>query len=998
MSTRTALTVVGAVVGAVVGYYTGNIALGVQIGTAIGGLAGNAIDPVKIYGPRLSDAKLQLARDGVSIPWGLGRFRVTGTVIACQPGPPTEHKTNVRQDKGGPVSVEYSYTRTHAILICEGPILGIRRIWRDNKLVYDTTEVPTTANSGLTGSPLAAAVSAWQQLRASATSFASKARIYLGDETQLPNSELEALFGAGNVPAHRGTAYMVVVDDDVTNRQGSIPQYDFEVVTAGSLEGVDSFGGNSQWVRSISSSEAIFTNNNATMEAQVGTLFYDCARTNAGRSAGMLYFETLEFTVGGAVCSGVCNGGVDTRLGAGPDTAVGGGTWTLATNGFALSNLGAIPGNFSPALTNPSVLMHAVDLDTGKYYFGRNGVWTGNPAAGTGAVYTSVAGIVYPATFIGFPGICTIRLRSDEFDYAIPTGFSAWGPANGTVIPDAPIFSTDEDGNLIYDGSTPIPDSVLPDAPTVEDALNLIASRAGLDADMYDFSAMADEVIEGFFIAREAQGDAVLSAVAQAYFFDYSEFDGKIRAVKRGADSVLTLTVNDLAAQDGSPVTENREQDIERPRKLNVVYADPVMNYIPTKQTAERLSTTISAIGERSIELAIVMGKDQAAQIADKAIKVTWTDLLGTVVFDMPESFSYLTTTDVIILSYRSKNQRLRIESVKLESGRLSVTCRQDSQRAYTSDVEGIGTPPDPPGSGLLGATRFEFINTYPLRDADDKFGFYVAAAGVFAGWPGCYIQWSIDSGASWVNGPIITTGAVIGEVVSGIPDASPFYLDEGNTLRVNVGSSTLASVTREQLLQEQNSAIVGDEVIQFQTATLVSNGVYDLTVLARGRLGTDTTAHVAGERFVMLDGAYFIETDSSLLGKQIKVRAVTSGTDPDNNTTYDEDFTTAYIQDELPPYCLIGYRYATGVSLYWSGQGRLGTPAQSFQGTKFTGYTITFSSGGTSVSKAAPGTSYIYTTADQTTDFGSPPASLTVSIVANNSITGASTALTGTV
>lgn len=48
-----------------------------------------------------------------------------------------------------------------------------------------------------------------------------------------------------------------------------------------------------------------------------------------------------------------------------------------------------------------------------------------------------------------------------------------------------------------------------------------------------------------------------------------------------------------------------------------------------------------------------------------------------------------------------------------------------------------------------------------------------------------------------------------------------------------------------------------GGEVLQFQTATLISPGVYDLSMLLRGRLGTErnTGAHVVAERFVLLSG-----------------------------------------------------------------------------------------------------------------------------------------------
>lgn len=1006
MSTRTAFTVVGAVVGAVVGFYTGNVALGFQIGTAIGGLVGNEVDPVKLYGPRLGDAKFQSCRDGVPIPWGIGRFRVTGTIIACQPGPPTETEAESREGKGsGPVNVNYNYTRTHAILITEGEILGVRRIWRDNKLVYDTSEQPTTANSGLTGSDLENLLQQWIQLRAQATSFASKIRLYNGSETQLPDSALEAIFGAGNVSAHRGTAYMVVVDDDVTARGGSIPQYDFEVVVAGSTEAVETIGGNSEWIPTLSDDDLEFDNNFAqVIDNLPSTGSWSPARAGAARNSGLRYFEVFHDNYDSGAVVGVVTADQDMTLDLSPSTSSTGKCWGASGTNVRWTTeagSGANPGGDG----NDRTRGVAINFATGKMWFSWNGTFVGDPVAGTGESFDTIAGTVYPAIWCTGPTVATLRLRADEFEFAPPTGYQAWGTDGGITLPDAPEFTVDEDGNIIYDGSTPVPDSLIPTTPTVQEALELIAARTGATPDMYDFTALAGEDIEGFFVAREAQGDAVTNAIGQGYFFDCAEWDGKIRAVPRGENSVLTIDIDDLAKREGAPVSEMREQEIERPRKLNVIYSDPAMNYIPTKQTAERTTATISAIGERTIELAIVMDKNQAAQIADKAIKVTWTDLLGTVTFDLPDAFSYLTPTDVIILSYRGKNQRLRIDAIAYDVGRMSVSCRQDRQSCYTSDVEGVGTPPELPVAGLLGVTRFVFVNTYPLRDADDKFGFYVAATGLLPNWPGAIIQWSIDDGATWTDGGTVYTKGVIGTLVDPLPAALAAVRDYSNTLRVYLGSRTVSSITAEQLLQEQNAAAIvaadgSVEVVQFQTATAEGDGVFALTTLARGRNGTESVLHAVDETFVLLSDATFIETPVSLLGKQIKVRAVTRGTAAGNNAEYDEDFTTAYIQTEHAPAHLIHYRVGSDVSLYWSGSGLFGTPANSFTGTKFGGYQLTFSDGATSVVKTSLGASYIYSAADQTTDFGAPVTvgNLDVEIRQINTITGVGPALTETI
>jgi DNA-binding beta-propeller fold protein YncE len=226
VGTRNVITLAGFVVGAFFG--------APQVGLLIGSLVGGIVDPVQIEGPRLSDARGMTARDGVPIPWGRGTFRVDGTLIACQPGPPTEHK-HTESNKGGPEQITYTYTRTHAVLICEGEITGVRRIWRNGKLVYDARPEPTQ-RSGEADADFEARLRAWLDSRAGSSEFEEKFTLYLGTSSQLPDPELEALFGAGEVSAFRDIAYIVIVDDDVTDSIQAIPQYSFEVVTGQVVE------------------------------------------------------------------------------------------------------------------------------------------------------------------------------------------------------------------------------------------------------------------------------------------------------------------------------------------------------------------------------------------------------------------------------------------------------------------------------------------------------------------------------------------------------------------------------------------------------------------------------------------------------------------------------------------------------------------------------------------------------------------------------------------
>jgi hypothetical protein len=48
----------------------------------------------------------------------------------------------------------------------------------------------------------------------------------------MPDPTLESIWGAGDVPGYRGTCYMVVSDEDLTDLGGTVPQYTFEVERA----------------------------------------------------------------------------------------------------------------------------------------------------------------------------------------------------------------------------------------------------------------------------------------------------------------------------------------------------------------------------------------------------------------------------------------------------------------------------------------------------------------------------------------------------------------------------------------------------------------------------------------------------------------------------------------------------------------------------------------------------------------------------------------------
>lgn len=824
--------------GALVGSYFG----APQLGFIIGSLLGNAIDPVKVYGPRLTDSKIQSARAGVPINWGLGRFRCAGTVIELKPGKPDEHEEG---GKGGPEQVTFRYTRTFAILVSEGPVDAVPRIWADQKPILDMRDLPTEGIGDYTfEQALQAAIGGI----AASSKVAEGITIYLGGEDQMPDPDLEAIFGAGNVSAHRGKCYVVFKDYDVTERGASIPNFEFEVA--------------------MSATTSVFCGDGNPAAGTVNVSgVVDAANSYANlilaghgqHITGLRPDQTLFL---------VPRDGIYTA-------------WSPYEDDFQNP-----PYNYAATLQ----VTREGSLSTTQY----------NDSGTTQGI---VDGLV--------------EFEDDAFDASASilltgsTGYWLWildDPTDdnrgglsffyyiGTPVPGAPGWGVDADGNYFnYNGDCA--SLVSADQITLAEVLTEISLRSGLTEDDIDVSECTD-LLDGFLVARESQGDSLITLLQQAFFFDTCEVDGKIKFVKRGGESVVTITEDDLVLREGPPVIESREQEIEnRPRKVNVTYFDPDLQYLPTTQPASRRAM-VSTVSERTVELPITLPKDTAAQIADKLIKTSWIDLLGYDEFSLPDRFSYLVPTDIVTLVYRNRSRRLRIEKLEDSLGVLNLNCRQDRKSAVVSTATGLGSPQTPSYPVPLGPTDFAVMNLPRLRDQDVTAGLTLAARGITPNWPGCMVQISFDEKATAQNAVAINTSSVLGYLTADV-------LAGADALDVLVGG-TISSVSDELIAAGANAfaVVTSDvaEIVQAKTATPGGGGVYALTDVTRGLKGTDDVPHYTHDRFVGLNAVTFLPIDSSFAGRTLWLRAVTNGTDPEEaawvSIVYDPQFTGPVVID----------------------------------------------------------------------------------------------------
>jgi hypothetical protein len=1019
VSTRQILGAVGAVVGA----YFGNPQLGYAIGSAIGG----AVDPEVIKGPSIGDVIDQTSLEGGPRPFVYALSKpLAGNIIAQ--GPPRIVRRRESQGKGGPKVETESVYRTYAIGIGEGEVSFVQ-VWRNGQLVYDILQDLVTDEDN--------------------ANFLQHARFFSGSFDQTPSPDLETILGVGTTPAHRGTAYMVMADEDLTDLRGAIPQWTFRVqrcaASQASLLAISN-GGNDpthQVMRSTDGAnfEIIETpvNTNAPGEGFLWTglvhsraLGITIAVCADGHTDGMksldagATWEVLASHVGSQWAAVARSDELGLFVAVRPHatqaimTSPDGDTWTLrdtpATfiNGRAIafceaSGLfiaGQIAVGSSNIITSPDGITwtaRATPINNSVSEIAARGLrvfavsvanttliessdggftWssrqTGAPFGMADVVFSNLSndralgvgtsgiaycdsfgdfsevvdlldthwsGVCYSETFGGFYATSTAGTGSDPDDIhcvKMPDGFNAvvpidlpsscWGQNWAKII----AIDASQAGECSF---------------SVAEVVTDICARASLAASLIDVSELEELTCRGFVVTNTYPAFAALKALSEIFFFDPVDSDGIVKFVRRGGNSVDTITEDEML-DDEQDIEQSRRSDaIQVPRVLHINYHDVAGGIATDKQTNER-SGDRRAKGEMSVQSAVLMNANEAAQVVAIHHKVMIEDQRGELKFCLPDSFIGLTPSDNVIVQWQQRSIRARINKSDIHDGYQELVCYYDRQSAYTSNVEGIpAAPQTPPPSSVVGPTLIQPLDIHILRDADDNIGllYYVAVSGVLQAWQGALVELSLDGGANYIESESTRSSSVMGELITPLGDHPAAFADEVNTVTIRI-DTPFADLTQTDLtgmMNGLNLAIIGDELVQFANADEVVEGTWQLSLLLRGRKGTQSAAHVVGERFVLLDPSTLHTIPASLadIGRAITFRATSFGTSAETGTVVTMSY-TGRSQSEREPAYLMAHRDGDDAIVSWQGVGRLGSGATVAHGARFAGYRVTFDDG----------------------------------------------------
>ena len=498
--------------------------------------------------------------------------------------------------------------------------------------------------------------------------------------------------------------------------------------------------------------------------------------------------------------------------------------------------------------------------------------------------------------------------------------------------------------------------------------------------------------VEGFVIDRVMSARAALQPLELAYFFDSFESGNLLTFAQRGVQGpVAVLGVDDLVelSPGAEPFHLIRRQETELPAVARVGFIDADQDYRSAAAESRKLAGRSTRIS--NADLPLVLRPPMAQGIADGLLQDAWASRQQ-VQLRLPSRLMALEPSDVVDLVLPGSTLEIRITALTDGLGRgvdaLSI------QRAVYTGAEAAGRTPAIAPTFAFGQSKAVFLDLPVLWGDEPPMAPRVAAAQ--SPWPGGVAVYRATDGIDFRLNTIATRQATLGQTASLLAAGPVNRWDRANTLVVTLSSGTLATQSPTAVLAGANAAAIETspgtfEVIQFVTAALIAPQTYSLGQLLRGQAGTEAAmiaALAAGAAFVLLDSAVVLldETADQLgLAQQWRYGPANR---PIGNLAYRTDTRVfrGIGRRPLSPSHVRGQRMAGDLTVSWKRRTRIGgdswEPRDVPLAEDSEAYEIDVLAGDAiKRTLSASGPSAVYTTAQQTVDFGTLQSAVSIRV-----------------
>jgi hypothetical protein len=517
-------------------------------------------------------------------------------------------------------------------------------------------------------------------------------------------------------------------------------------------------------------------------------------------------------------------------------------------------------------------------------------------------------------------------------------------------------------------------------AATLAEVVLDLAARAGVEVNASGLSG----IVSGYIVDAPTTLRAALEPLMALWRFDVREEGGVLVCRHLDDAEPFELEADECVAE---PTRRPflRSDVADAPLEARIRYIDGAADYRIAMASARRRD----ALGEGvlTLDAPAVLDETQALGVAEAALAEARAAREGAMLAVAATRLD-LEPGDTVDLAALGAGL-YRIARIIDEDGARTLTLIGASTARMTPAGADVRAPAPAPVSSRPNLVVLDLPPLFADQEADGP-----RAAVRATPWRGPVTVHAGATRAGATARGVAALPAAIGELVWPLYPGPLGRWDEGNVTRVHLPGANLQSVNELTLLAGANPFAVaqpdgGWEIVQARSATLVAPDTWELRGLLRGLQGSETAATApAGAPVVLLDEALArLEIAAHERGAALVAVAAPAGFPASDGNAAERGFTFADVWARpFAPVHLAARRVPGGdIVLSWIRRARLGGDAWAGEpplGEEREAWRVEILSG-TTLKRVleTTTTAATYASADQTADFGTLPALLTVRI-----------------
>jgi hypothetical protein len=465
----------------------------------------------------------------------------------------------------------------------------------------------------------------------------------------------------------------------------------------------------------------------------------------------------------------------------------------------------------------------------------------------------------------------------------------------------------------------------------IADLIEALCAACGLEVE----ARGADGMVAGYVLAQVGTARDALSPLVELFDLAFDASGDAPRFATIGASAEAALAIDDpVSAGEGRPAIELvRPPDLDLPTEALLGFGDPLDDY----QSGSGRAVRDAGQNVASLDLPGAMEAGQAEALAADWLRRAWTGR-ETARFAVPARQRTPRPGSLVALPGRADGEF--VVSAIEEGLMRQIEARRIVRLPPAPDRARL--PPQRAATAAQTGAPLALFLDLPMAGGEAVHQRFKIAA-YAKPWVSQQVYCS-PAETGFELRATLTHRATVGELADPLPPGAEGGLDEFGEIVVGLYAGALASVPLAQMLNGANvlavrSTAASWEIVQFAEADEIEPGVWRLTRLLRGQLGTGDAAAAgaaAGADVVLLDSAVQAAgLREGETGLELVWRVAPAGRDFGEDHTVTETHAGG-VRAALPlsPVHLTATRQADGAFAFaWIRRGRI--DADSWQGVE---------------------------------------------------------------